>query len=71
LGRLIALIEGAEDPGADAHVGTLPDRLRNMKEGAEPDDVVAFVNVESAFYPSLSTYFERDAAAWLTRKRRE
>jgi hypothetical protein len=42
-----------------------------MKEGAEPDDVVAFVNVESAFYPSLSTYFERDAAAWLTRKRRE
>ena len=71
LGQVIALIEGAEDPDFDGHPGTLPDRLRDMQEGADPEDVVGFVNLESAFYPTLATYFERDAAAWLRSKRRE
>ena len=39
--------------------------------GADPDDLVDFVRVESDFYPGLSEYFEQRAQEWLQRKRRE
>ena len=61
LAELIALIEGAQDPDFDEHEGTLPDRLRDMQEGADPEDVADFVRVESDFYPALSAYFEEKA----------
>jgi hypothetical protein len=71
LGQVIALIDGAQNPDLEpGREGPLTDLLRDQ-DGADLDDLVDFVRVESDFYPGLSEYFERRAEEWLRRKRRE
>jgi hypothetical protein len=71
LGQVIALIDGAKNPDFEpGREGPLTDVFRDQ-DGADPDDLVDFVMVESDFYPGLSEYFEQRAQKWLQRKRRE
>jgi hypothetical protein len=71
LGRLIELIDGAQNPDFDVEDGTLTDHLRDMQEMADPEDTASFVTVESDFYRSISRYYEGKAREWLERWRRE
>lgn len=71
LGQLIGLIDDAKHPDFEPHEGSLIDRIRNFQEGADPEDVVHFIALESDFYPALPAWYEERAAEWLVRARRE
>jgi hypothetical protein len=51
--------------------GALADAIRDSQEGANPEDIVHFVSVESDFYPGLAAWYDVRAEEWLERKRRE
>lgn len=70
LAQLIALIEHAGDPDRAA-CDSLTDRIRDDQCSSDPETVAAFLRVESDFYPSLPAWFDRRAAEWLARRRRE
>ena len=69
LGSMIQLIDGARSADFADQEGSLPDLLRGIQEGCEPDELREFVAVESDFYPELSGYYRRQARYWLEQQR--
>jgi len=74
LGQLIDLIDTARQPeGSYLHSGDdrydigLVDSVRDMNadNGSDLETMRYFVSVSSAFYPTLTDYYEKRADAWL------
>ena len=69
LGRMIQLIDGARSADFAEQEGSLPNLLRGIQEGCEPEELGEFVAVESDFYPQLSGYYRKQARYWLEQHR--
>ncbi|MFL5489953.1 MAG: hypothetical protein ACJ8AV_00970, partial [Gemmatimonadales bacterium] len=69
LAGMIQLIDTARSADFAEQEGSLPDLLRGIQEGCEPEELGEFVAVESDFYPQLSGYYRRQARCWLEQHR--
>ena len=70
LSGLIQLIDGARSPDFLGEVGSLPLLYLEHQEGCEPDELLAFVTVESDFYPDLTAYYQEKVRWWIEGKNR-
>jgi hypothetical protein len=69
MGELVDLIDTA-DPGDQSYgLGLVEPPLVANLEGCDPDDLVGFVTVTSAFYPQLGAYYQTCAKAVLDEAR--
>jgi cell division FtsZ-interacting protein ZapD len=66
---MIQLIDTARSADFAEEKGSLPDLLRGIQEGCDPDELREFVAVESDFYPQLSGHYRRQAGRWLEQHR--
>jgi hypothetical protein len=60
MGEMISMID---------HMGFIDEhRYFHVEDGNDPEDMVDFFSVFSAFYPELSAYFEKEALEWVEEK---
>ena len=69
LGGLIRFLDGIEHEGLetfdDYPGGLVRCHWSVVEYGGTPEEAAAFVSIESAFYPELTTYYEQEAEAWV------
>ncbi len=71
LDELIRLIDHAGHADLNPNRRSLTDHLLELQEGADPDDLLHFVTVDSEFYPAVSAYYRWRAQRWVAAKREE